>query len=108
MPETENNSVKNNPVEKTQTESSLQQSIDRLEATVARLDKQIQAQNSFIRNFGLSLARGLASAVGATIIFGLVIALTIQFLRSIDYVPIINNILDSQAIESVIDRFKLF
>lgn len=108
MPETENVPIQNNPVENTQTKNNLQQSIDRLEETVARLDKRIQTQNSYVRNFGLSLARGLASAVGATIIFGLSIAIVIQILRSIDYVPIINNILDSQAIENVISRFKLF
>lgn len=76
-----------------------------LEQKIQALTKQIEKQNSFKRNFFISIFRGLGGAIGATIIFGIGIAVIIQITRSIDYVPILNNILNSKAIESIINRF---
>ena len=83
----------------------LQKSISSLEESILKLEKKVQRQTSFRRNFALSLVRGFGTAVGATVIFGLAIAFTIQAVRSIDYVPIMNNLLNSQAIENVINKF---
>ena len=88
--------------------NKLKQSITNLEKSISKLEKRVAKQTSFKRNFTMSLVRGFGGAIGATVIFGLALALIIQIVRSIDYVPIINNILSSQAIESVIDRFTKF
>ena len=85
--------------------SGLQNSIDELDKSVSFLGEQVRRQNSYKRNFALSLLRGFSTAVGATVIFGLILASVVQAVRSIDYVPIINNLLSSEAIESVINKF---
>ena len=87
---------------------SLQQSILKLEESISRLEEKVRRQTSLRRNFTLSLVKGLGSAVGATVIFALMLASVVQVIRSIDYVPIINNILSSQAIEDVVNRFTQF
>jgi len=76
-----------------------------LEKKITELTKQIQMQNSFRRNFVIAVVRGLGSAIGATVVFGLGLAILFQIVRSIDYVPILNNILNSNAIEEVIHKF---
>lgn len=76
-----------------------------LEQKIVELTKQIALQNSIKRNFLIAALRGFSTALGATVIFGIAIALVFQLVRSIDYVPILNNILNSSAIEDVVVRF---
>ncbi len=83
----------------------LQASIDKLEKSVSFLGEQVRRQNSYRRNASLSLVRGFSTAVGATVIFGVILASLLQIVRSIDYVPIVNNLMSSEAIESIINKF---
>lgn len=76
-----------------------------LEKKIEELTKQIKRQNSLRRNFLISVLKGFAGALGATVVFGIAVALVFQIVRSIDYVPILNNILNSMAIEEFILRF---
>ncbi len=76
-----------------------------LEDKIQELTKQIKLQNSYKRNFSVVVVRGLGSAIGATFVFGLVLAGLFQVIKSVDYVPVLNNILNSQAIEELIRRF---
>ncbi len=85
--------------------NDLHTSIKKLEGSVLSLEKTVKKQTSFKRIFALSLVHGFGTAAGATVIFGLILALVLQVIKSIDYVPIINNLLSSQAIESVISKF---
>ncbi len=86
-------------------EAELQRSLLKLEKSISKLDARVKRQTSFRRNFIMALLHGFAGAVGATIIFGLSIVLLVRIVRSIDYVPIINNIVNSQAVETVINKF---
>jgi hypothetical protein len=90
----------------TQQEKELQSTIVRLEKEVAILTEQFKNFNSIRRNFFIAVLRGFASALGATVVFGLAIALVIQIVRSIDYVPLLNGIMNSGAIEEVIQKFS--
>ena len=90
----------------TEKEQELQTTIERLEVEVSVLTKQFRSFNSIRRNFGIAVLRGFGSALGATVVFGLSIALVIQIIRSIDYVPILNGILNSGAIEEVVNKFS--
>jgi hypothetical protein len=83
----------------------LQSSIIELEKSISFLGEQVRRQNSYRRNFGLSLLRGFSTAVGATVIFGVILAFLVQAVKSIDYVPIINNLMSSESIENVINEF---
>ncbi|NCO12095.1 MAG: hypothetical protein COZ34_00910 [Candidatus Pacebacteria bacterium CG_4_10_14_3_um_filter_34_15] len=85
--------------------SDLQTSINELEKSVSFLGEQIRKQNSYRRNVSLSVVRGFSTAVGATVIFGVILALLVKTISSIDYVPIINNLMSSEAIESFIAKF---
>lgn len=76
-----------------------------LEQKIEELTRQIKLQTSFKRNFLMAVLRGFATALGATVVFALALALVFQLVRSIDYVPILNNVLNSSAIEEVIHRF---
>ena len=76
-----------------------------LEDQIKELSGHIKRQNSIQRNFLIAIVRGLGSAIGATVVFGVGLAILFQIVRSIDYVPILNNILNSGAIEEVIHKF---
>lgn len=85
--------------------SDLEKELNLLRTEVADLHTQFRQFNSFRRNFSVAIVRGFASALGATVVFGLALASLIQIVRSIDYVPILNDILNSGAIEEIIKRF---
>ena len=90
----------------TQKEQELQATIERLEIEVSALTKQFKSFNSTGRNFSLSVLRGFGSALGATVVFGLALAVAAQLIQSVDYVPILNGILNSGAIEEVVKKFS--
>jgi hypothetical protein len=72
-----------------------------LQEQIEKLTRQIQMQNSFKRNFNLAIIKGFGGAIGATVVFGIVIAILIPILKTINYVPIINSILNSQTLREV-------
>lgn len=76
-----------------------------LKEEIELLRHELRRQNSFSRLFFHSVLRGLFTAIGATVVTALVFALVFQIVRSIDYVPIINGLLDSRALEAVLNRF---
>lgn len=76
-----------------------------LEKALQVLNIELQKQNSFLRSFLLGLVKGFAMSIGATVVFALVFALLFQFARTVDYVPIINSFLTSQAVEEVLNNF---
>lgn len=86
-------------------EKSLQQSVDDLESRVGELVAQVKVYNSTRRSLWMAVLRGFASAIGATVVFGIVLAIVFQVIRSLDYVPIINTILNSDAIEEIVKQF---
>lgn len=75
------------------------------EKQIAKLTQQIEQQNSLQKNFLVGIFRGLGTALGATVVFGLVLAGVFHMIRSIDYVPLLNTILSSEAVEELIRRF---
>lgn len=90
----------------TPNEQELQTTIERLEVEVSALTQQFKSFNSARRNFSLSVLRGFGSALGATVVFGLALAVVAQLIQSVDYVPILNGILNSEAIEELVRKFS--
>jgi len=86
-------------------EENFGQSISNLEKSISSLEENIKKQTSLSRNFTISLVRGLGGAIGATVIFSIVFAFSIKVIQSIDYVPLLNNILSSKAIEDIVSNF---
>lgn len=76
-----------------------------LESKIEELTRQIKLQNSAKRNFSIAIIRGFGTAIGATIVFGFVLALMLQIIKSIDYVPVLNNVLTSQEVVDLIQNF---
>lgn len=76
-----------------------------LESKIEELTNQIRIQNSVQRTFAISILRGFGAAIGATIVFGLVLALLSQVIRSIDYIPVLNSVLTSQEVVDLIQNF---
>ena len=75
-----------------------------LETEISKLTTQVARQNSLKRIFFISVLRGFATALGATLVFSLVIAWLVSFLQKIDYVPLITNILNSPAFETLVGK----
>lgn len=83
----------------------LQSSIIELEKSISFLTEQVRKQNSYKRNVSVSLVRGFSTAVGATVIFGVALAILVQAIKSIDYVPIVNSLMSSESVETIISNF---
>jgi hypothetical protein len=94
------NNLETNP------EVNLESRLQNLNESVDKLSRQMQNANSFWRNAVLSIIRGLTFSLGATLIFGLAIAILVVFIQSIDYVPIINEIFNSESIRELIEQFS--
>lgn len=89
-------------------EKDLQDSINSLEFQIKKLNKRVEKQVSFKRHFAMAIMIGFAGALGATVVFAGALAGSIQVVRTINYVPILNNILNSQELEEVIKSISKF
>lgn len=62
------------------------------EKDLVLLNKQLAKLNSYSYQFFLSIVRGVGTALGATIIFSIVIAILAGFLKNTDFYPTLENI----------------
>ncbi|MGD9129213.1 MAG: DUF5665 domain-containing protein [Candidatus Woesebacteria bacterium] len=85
------------------TNEKLIQTLNEVHRSIERLDKNIKRQNSFKRNFLLSIVRGVGYFIGATIVAGLAIAIMFKFLMSLDRLPFINQAIDVELIEETLE-----
>ncbi len=80
---------------KKQTSSS--QDNQNLLQAVEKTNRLLAKQNSFKRNFALSIVQGMGSALGATLVAGIVIAIIYQLLVSLNALPFFQDLLPSSA-----------
>lgn len=61
------------------------------------LNRNLEKLNSPVRRFMLGVIAGIGSAIGATIFAGLILLLLSQFVRSLEDIPILKQIIDAIA-----------
>lgn len=77
-----------------------------LEERIDLLNEHLRKQTSFRYIFTFSVVRGIGYGLGATIIAGAVLAIVLQLVSSIDYVPLINQFLTSEEVREMLRSFK--
>ncbi len=74
--------------------------VDRTVREIRQNTKQLQALNSFKRNFALSLVRGVGVTLGATIVTGLILAGVYKaYTSSVNTIPILEKVLPKSSVE---------
>jgi len=73
-----------------------------LNQEIKTLTKEIKLLNSFPRRLALGVVTGVGTAIGATIVASVVIAILAQAIQSINDVPILNKLIQSQEIQQVL------
>jgi predicted membrane protein len=69
-----------------------------------KINRLLTRRLSFKHIFMLGLVQGLGTALGATIIAGVVLALLLRFANFLD-IPLINQYIESRTNNSPIERF---
>lgn len=65
-----------------------------LEAKLIELDKKLDEYVSFKKSFTVGVVRGLGSAIGATIVFAVLIVVLDRLLRDIGSIPVLDPIIE--------------
>lgn len=72
------------------TKPNTEKLLDRLE----QIDSQLKKQNSFLQTFYRAVIAGIGTAIGVTIIGGIVISILNTVITSVHDIPIINKIVE--------------
>lgn len=75
---------------------------DSLKQSIDRLDRSIRQQNSLSRVFVRAIVAGVGSALGASLVAGIVVVLLARILQTIDYIPFISGVISSQEIQDAL------
>ncbi len=78
----------------------------KLSKSIQKLSKSLDRSTSFRYVFLRGIVNGLATAIGATIVAGLVIGVLSRTIDSIDDVPILGKFVDATNIKEVIEEEK--
>lgn len=82
------------------------QNSDDLNSNISKLTAVINKQISFKRSFFLALVQGVGTAIGATLVAGIVVALIYQFILSVDNIPLIQKLIPPSYIENIVKSAK--
>lgn len=80
--------------------------IENLEAQLALLNQNLYKQTALKFIIFHSIIRGICYALGATIIAGAVLGFGFRIVSTIDYVPILNQMLSSEEVRDLLRSFK--
>lgn len=81
-----------------------QEIVDELNKNIQLLAKQVRKSNSLTYNVLLSFARGAASAIGATVIAAIVIAMLSRTIHSLTDIPIVGPIIENSQVEQFLQN----
>ena len=70
---------------------------------LTELTAQLQLQNSPTRRFFLGIITGVGTALGATIVASLIILILARVVSTIDEIPFLDKIIDSNKIDQLIE-----
>lgn len=76
---------------------------DEILLELKKVNSNLSKQISFKRGFLLSMIQGIGTAVGATLIAGIVIALLYQFIISIDTLPLIQKLFPQPTLQQLLN-----
>ncbi len=72
---------------------------DKIYRVLSQIEKSLEKQNSTKRVFFQGLIRGLATALGATVILAIITLLTIQLSSAVDMDTIMNYLFNNVVVE---------
>jgi hypothetical protein len=73
---------------------------------LAIISKSLAKRTSFKYSFAMSILTGVGAAIGATIIFGLVISMTSQVISNSEGRPLLSKIIEVFNLQTVVDTYK--
>lgn len=73
---------------------------------LVKVAKQLEKANSFKLLFIRGIIMGVGTAIGATIIAGIVIAMLVKFLNVAESFPILNDLLKQSNIQEMIESSR--
>ena len=77
--------------------------LEKLDADIRVLDKDIKNSNSLWRSFIRGLASGTGTAIGASVVAAIIVTLLFQFLRTAEGFPLLNNLFSAIGLENIIN-----
>jgi len=75
-----------------------------LQNEIRLLAHQVKKQNSYVHKFLLGVVSGLGTAIGATIVASILILILSFFVRSIEDIPILKNIIESIQLDQLVSE----
>ncbi|MBU0975193.1 MAG: DUF5665 domain-containing protein [Patescibacteria group bacterium] len=78
--------------------------LDHINKNLRKLQKSMYKSNSLKWNFFKGLVSGVGYTIGATIIFGILLAILSKTINTVDDVPVLNKIIQTIQIDGVIEE----
>lgn len=75
-----------------------------LKKSVNALAKELRHQNSKKYQFGIGIIIGLGRALGATVVFALLIAALVQFVRTAENIPFLNTLTEKSGLHDFVEQ----
>lgn len=72
------------------------------ELSMDRLARQISKQNHLGQVFLRAVITGVGTAIGATVVAGIVLVWLAQIATTIDYIPLVRDVLNAQEIQDAL------
>lgn len=70
------------------------------------IEREMKKQNSLKRIIPQSIFKGALASFGATIVFGIILIILAQLIKSAGQIPILNNIIEKTKLEKVVDSYN--
>ncbi|MDD3647510.1 MAG: DUF5665 domain-containing protein [Candidatus Dojkabacteria bacterium] len=83
-----------------------QDDVKKLNKNMKKLEETIDRSVSLKWNLLKGIVNGVGYAIGATIIFGILIAILSKTINTVEDIPVLNTILENIRIEGVIEEEK--
>ncbi len=69
-----------------------------------KLNSNLQKEVSPVRRFIMAVIQGVGTIIGATIVAGIVLGVLSETVDSVDDIPILNKILDSEDLKDIVNK----
>jgi hypothetical protein len=79
---------------------------EEVKKNLAKISRSLTKKTSYKHNFTMSIVTGIGAAIGATIVFGIIITLMSQVMvKSADY-PKLNELFNALGLPTVVENYQ--
>lgn len=71
---------------------------------IKKLVNQLKIANSLQHRFLAGVITGVGTALGATLVASIVIFILSKVIKTVDDIPILNNVIDTQTFDQLLDQ----